>query len=69
MRPERRGVSRIELVRAPGPSAAELSASSDPLCHIWNSAGITLFIATVYVGINFVVDLLYGVIDPRIRVR
>ncbi len=29
--------------------------------------GITVFIATVYVVINTVVDLLYAVIDPRIR--
>jgi len=31
-------------------------------------AGITLVAAT-FVAINFVVDLLYGVLDPRIRVR
>jgi peptide/nickel transport system permease protein len=31
--------------------------------------GVTLFVATCYVVINLVVDLLYGVIDPRIRVR
>ena len=31
-------------------------------------AGVSLFIAIVYVTINFVVDVLYGVIDPRIRV-
>jgi peptide/nickel transport system permease protein len=29
---------------------------------------VSLFIAVVYVTINFVVDVLYGVIDPRIRV-
>ena len=29
--------------------------------------GITVFIATAYVVINTVVDLLYAVIDPRIR--
>jgi peptide/nickel transport system permease protein len=29
--------------------------------------GITVFVATVYVVINTVVDLLYAVIDPRIR--
>ena len=29
--------------------------------------GSCLFIATVYVVINFVVDILYGLIDPRIR--
>ena len=31
-------------------------------------AGVSLFIAVVYVTINFIVDVLYGVIDPRIRV-
>ena len=29
--------------------------------------GITVFIAVVYVVINFLVDLLYSVLDPRIR--
>jgi ABC-type dipeptide/oligopeptide/nickel transport system permease component len=26
-----------------------------------------LFVATVYVIVNLLVDLLYGVVDPRIR--
>jgi peptide/nickel transport system permease protein len=30
--------------------------------------GVSIFVAIVYVTINFVVDILYGVIDPRIRV-
>ncbi|RDI75896.1 ABC-type dipeptide/oligopeptide/nickel transport system permease component [Gaiella occulta] len=30
-------------------------------------AGVSLFIAVVYVTVNFVVDVLYGVIDPRLR--
>jgi len=30
--------------------------------------GVSLFVAVVYVTTNFVVDVLYGVIDPRIRV-
>lgn len=29
--------------------------------------GATLFIASVYICVNFVVDVLYGLIDPRIR--
>ena len=29
-------------------------------------AGVTL-IATIYVSINLIVDLLYGALDPRIR--
>jgi peptide/nickel transport system permease protein len=29
--------------------------------------GITFFVALIYIVINFAVDLLYGVIDPRIR--
>jgi peptide/nickel transport system permease protein len=31
-------------------------------------AGVSMFVAVVYVTVNFVVDVLYGVIDPRIRV-
>jgi len=31
-------------------------------------AGVCLFVAVVYVTINFVVDVLYGLIDPRIRI-
>jgi peptide/nickel transport system permease protein len=30
--------------------------------------GVSLFVAVVYILVNFVVDLLYGIIDPRIRV-
>ena len=30
--------------------------------------GVSIFVAVVYVVVNFVVDVLYGVIDPRIRV-
>jgi peptide/nickel transport system permease protein len=29
--------------------------------------GVTLFVAAVYIVINFIVDILYGLIDPRIR--
>lgn len=30
--------------------------------------GSSMFVAAVYIAINFTVDILYGVIDPRIRV-
>jgi peptide/nickel transport system permease protein len=30
--------------------------------------GVSLFVAVTYITINFIVDVLYGVIDPRIRV-
>jgi peptide/nickel transport system permease protein len=30
--------------------------------------GVTIVVAIIYIGINFLVDFLYGVIDPRIRV-
>ena len=30
-------------------------------------AGVNMFVAVVYVTVNFVVDILYAVIDPRIR--
>jgi ABC-type dipeptide/oligopeptide/nickel transport system permease component len=29
--------------------------------------GVSLFVAVIYISINFLVDLLYGTIDPRIR--
>jgi peptide/nickel transport system permease protein len=32
-------------------------------------AGVSLFVALVYVIINFLVDVLYGVIDPRQRIQ
>ena len=31
--------------------------------------GIVVFVAVAYVVVNLVVDLLYGVVDPRIRAR
>lgn len=31
--------------------------------------GVGLVVAVIYIGINFVVDLLYGVVDPRIRME
>jgi peptide/nickel transport system permease protein len=30
--------------------------------------GVMLFVAIVYILVNMVVDILYGVVDPRIRV-
>jgi peptide/nickel transport system permease protein len=44
---------------------AYLSATSLDLNAVM---GVSLFIAIVYVVLNFLVDLLYGVVDPRIRV-
>jgi peptide/nickel transport system permease protein len=29
--------------------------------------GVTLFLATIYLSINLIVDLLYYVVDPRLR--
>lgn len=29
--------------------------------------GVTLFVAFVYITVNFIVDVMYGLIDPRIR--
>lgn len=31
--------------------------------------GVMLFVAIVYILVNMVVDILYGVVDPRVRVR
>jgi peptide/nickel transport system permease protein len=29
--------------------------------------GVSLFVAVIYITVNFIVDVLYGVIDPRLR--
>jgi len=31
--------------------------------------GFILMVATIYVGLNFVIDLLYAAVDPRVRLR
>lgn len=31
--------------------------------------GVSLFVAVVYISINFIVDVLYSVIDPRVRLQ
>jgi peptide/nickel transport system permease protein len=31
--------------------------------------GLTLVIAVIYVTVNLVVDILYGVLDPRVRLQ
>ncbi|MCQ9369040.1 ABC transporter permease [Brevibacterium sp. 50QC2O2] len=31
--------------------------------------GVGLVIGIVYIGVNFIVDVIYGLIDPRVRVR
>jgi peptide/nickel transport system permease protein len=31
--------------------------------------GFTLLIAVIYVGVNLVVDVSYGFLDPRLRTR
>jgi peptide/nickel transport system permease protein len=30
--------------------------------------GVTLFLSTIYLGINLIVDLLYYVVDPRLQI-
>jgi peptide/nickel transport system permease protein len=30
--------------------------------------GVTLFLATMYLAINLVIDLLYHAVDPRLRI-
>jgi len=32
-------------------------------------AGVSLFVALVYITVNLIVDVLYGVLDPRIRLQ
>jgi len=30
--------------------------------------GVTLFVAVAYIVVNLIVDILYGLVDPRIRI-
>jgi peptide/nickel transport system permease protein len=30
--------------------------------------GVTLFVASVYILVNLIVDIVYGILDPRIRI-
>ena len=43
---------------------AYLSATSLDLSAVM---GVSLFVAAVYIMLNLIVDVLYGVIDPRVR--
>jgi peptide/nickel transport system permease protein len=31
--------------------------------------GVTMLTAVIYLAVNLIVDVVYGVLDPRIRVR
>jgi len=63
---------------APGDFAAAVAAGGE-LVHTFRTVGTTLdlpaimgvslFVAVVYITINFIVDVLYGVIDPRLRIQ
>lgn len=49
------------------PGLGQLIASSITNRDLIMVQGIVVFIAVVYVGINTIVDLSYGLIDPRVR--
>ena len=48
-----------------GSAAAAAAVSLDVLTML----GITIFIAFLFVFSNLIVDVLYGVIDPRVRLN
>lgn len=49
------------------PGLGQLIASSIIQRDIVTVQGVVVFIAVVYVGINMLVDLSYGLVDPRVR--
>jgi peptide/nickel transport system permease protein len=51
------------------PGIGEYAYQSSTTLDLPAIAGVSLFIAVVYVVVNFIVDLLYGVLDPRVRVQ
>jgi peptide/nickel transport system permease protein len=51
------------------PGIGEYAYQSSTTLDLPAIAGVSLFIAIVYVVVNFIVDILYGVLDPRVRVQ
>jgi peptide/nickel transport system permease protein len=51
------------------PGLGEYAYQSSTSLDLPAIAGVSLFIAVVYIVINFIVDVLYGVLDPRVRVE
>lgn len=49
------------------PGLGQLIASSISLRDVITVQGVVVFIAVVYVGINMLVDVGYGLLDPRVR--
>lgn len=49
------------------PGLGQLVTSAITLRDVITVQGIVVFIAVVYVGINMLVDVGYGVLDPRVR--
>jgi peptide/nickel transport system permease protein len=51
------------------PGLGEFAYNASASLDLPDVAGVSLFIAIVYVVINFIVDVLYGVLDPRVRIQ
>ncbi|MET7335390.1 ABC transporter permease [Nonomuraea sp. NPDC005650] len=49
------------------PGLGQLVASSITLRDVITVQGIVAFVAIVYVGVNMLVDVSYGLLDPRVR--
>ena len=60
----RRGAGRLHLRsrRARGSADRRGAARDYPVVQ-----GMTIFIAALFIVINLVVDVLYGIVDPRVR--
>ena len=49
------------------PGLGQLVASSITLRDVITVQGVVAFVAIVYVGVNMLVDVSYGLLDPRVR--
>jgi peptide/nickel transport system permease protein len=61
------GTVLVEVIFA-WPGIGQYAYHSATTLDLPSIMGVSLFVAIIYITINFIVDILYGVIDPRLRI-
>jgi peptide/nickel transport system permease protein len=61
------GTVLVEIIFA-WPGMGRYAFQSATTLDLPSIMGVTLFVALVYIIVNFAIDILYGVIDPRLRI-
>jgi peptide/nickel transport system permease protein len=61
------GTVLVEVIFA-WPGIGQYAYRSATTLDLPSIMGVSLFVAIIYISINFVVDILYGVVDPRLRI-